>query len=164
MLGVNAAIAKLGTGYDAVLIADSGRIAVQAAPALKKTGAQLLGTELWNAEQSLASAPALQGAWFASVSDQRYRQFSAKYRMRFGRAPFRLASLGYDAVLLAARIAPDWKMGDAFPEGRLADRGGFAGVDGAFRFGRDGTAERALEVYRIGTGGFTTVSPAPAGF
>jgi branched-chain amino acid transport system substrate-binding protein len=159
-----AAIKKLGTGYDAVMIADSGRIAIQAAPAIKKTGAKLLGTELWNAEPTLGTVLAMQGAWFASGSDRFYGQFATKYRARFGKSPFRLASLGYDAVLLAARIAPDWKMGDAFPQGRLRDRGGFAGVDGAFRFGRDGLAERALEVYQIGPGGFTSVSAATAGF
>jgi branched-chain amino acid transport system substrate-binding protein len=162
--GLAAAVKRLGTGYDAVLIADSGRIALEAAPTLKRGGTKLLGTELWNTEPALAGAPAMQGAWFASVSDTLYTQFAAKYRVRFGRSPFRLASLGYDAVLLASRIAPDWRMGDAFPEGRLRDRGGFAGVDGAFRFGHDGMAERDLEVHEIRSGGFVTVSPAPQGF
>ena len=41
---------------------------------------------------------------------------------------------------------------------------GFAGVDGAFRFGRDGLAERALEVREVGASGTTVVSPAPRGF
>jgi hypothetical protein len=90
-----------------------------------------------------------------------FRPLSAKYRSRFGRAPSRLASLGYDAVLLAVRIGADWKVGTPFPVSRLTDAGGFGGVDGAFRFGRDGVAQRALEVRQAGG---TVVSAAPRGF
>ncbi|WP_051103385.1 penicillin-binding protein activator [Sphingomonas sp. PR090111-T3T-6A] len=165
---LGAAIRKLGDpkGYDALLIADSGRIALVAAPLVRKSGsgARLLGTELWNTEPQLAAAKALGGSWFASVSDGLYTQFAAKYRARFGKSPFRLSSLGYDSVLLAVRISADWKPGTPFPEGRLVDKGGFSGVDGAFRFDRDGIADRVLEVKQIGTGGVTVVSPAARGF
>lgn len=164
-----AAIKKLGPagGYDAVLIADNGRIALQAAPLVRKAAGnapRLLGTELWNTEFSLAKSPAMQGAWFASVSDTMYRSLSAKYRAQFGLPPYRLASLGYDAVLLAVRIGSHWKMGAPFPEDALEDKGGFAGVDGAFRFGKDGIAQRTLDVQQVGTQGFTVISPAPRGF
>ena len=67
-------------------------------------------------------------------------------------------------MLLTIRIARDWRPGDAFPTARLSDRDGFAGLDGAFRFGRDGVAERALEVQEIRGGTAVTVSPAPQGF
>jgi ABC-type branched-subunit amino acid transport system substrate-binding protein len=154
-------------GYDAVLIADSGRIAITAAPMIRKgnsSAARILGTELWNAEPSLGNAPALAGSWYASVSDARYRQLAAKYRARYGKGPYRLASLGYDAVLLTVRIASDWQPGERFPAGKLIDSDGFAGVDGAFRFRKDGIAERSLEVHQIGAGGGTVVSAAPKGF
>jgi branched-chain amino acid transport system substrate-binding protein len=162
------AIKKLGDpkGYDALLIADSGRIALVAAPLVRKSGsgARLLGTELWNTEPQLSDAKPMNGAWFAAVSDGLYSQFAAKYRARFGKSPFRLSSLGYDSVLLTVRISADWRPGTAFPEGRLIDKGGFAGVDGAFRFDRDGIADRMLEVKQIGAGGVAVVSPAPGGF
>ncbi|MBY0583077.1 MAG: penicillin-binding protein activator [Sphingomonas sp.] len=153
--------------YQAVLVADSGSVAATAVPILRKNGggnAEILGTELWNSESAITSAPALTGAWFASVSDSLYRQYAAKYRARFGTAPYRLSSLGYDAVLLTVRIMRDWAIGAPFPEARLRDAGGFAGIDGAFRFGRDGVAERALEVQEIRPGATVTVSPAPTGF
>jgi len=163
------AIKKLGGpgAYDALLIADGGRISIQAAPLIRKQagpGPRLLGTELWNTEAGLTASPALHGAWFASVSDTMYGQLANKYRARFGRAPYRLSSLGYDAVLLTVRIAGDWKVGSNFPAGKLDDKGGFAGVDGAFRFGKDGVAERSLEVQQVGAAGFTTIAPAPRGF
>ena len=67
-------------------------------------------------------------------------------------------------MLLTVRIARDWTVGTAFPEDRLKDRGGFGGIDGAFRFGRDNIAERALEVQEIRGGTTVVVSPAPTGF
>jgi branched-chain amino acid transport system substrate-binding protein len=131
-----AAVKKLGqaSAYDAVLIADGGRVAMQIAPVLRKNGganAQILGTELWNTENALAAAPGLRGAWFASVSDTYYRQLATKYRTRFGTSPYRLSSLGYDAVLLTIRIAQDWKVGTPFPAARLTDEGGFTVVSAA---------------------------------
>ncbi|MFP5435286.1 MAG: penicillin-binding protein activator, partial [Alphaproteobacteria bacterium] len=89
---------------------------------------------------------------------------ATKYRARYGSAPFRLSSLGYDAVLLTVRIAQDWKPCSAFPAARLRDAGGFSGIDGAFRFSRSGVAERALEVTEIGAGNMTVIAPAPRSF
>ncbi|MFD1787757.1 penicillin-binding protein activator [Sphingomonas floccifaciens] len=166
---ITAAVGRLtrASPFHAVLIADSAGTASLAVPALRRSagsGARVLGTELWNADTGIGGNAALNGAWFASVSNTLYRQYAGKYRTRFGTAPYRLSSLGYDAVLLTARIARDWRVGDRFPESRLTDRDGFAGLDGAFRFGRDGIAERALEVQEIKSGTTVTVSPAPAGF
>lgn len=165
-IGAAAARVAAKAPYGAVLIADGGASAAAAAPALKRgaAAARLLGTELWNTEGGVAGRPALAGAWFASVSDTLYRQFATKYRARFGAGPYRLASLGYDAVLLTVRIARDWSVGARFPEARLRDADGFAGLDGAFRFTREGVAERALEVQEIRGGTVVTVSPAPGGF
>lgn len=166
---ITAAIKKLPQdgSYDAILIADSGRVAIQAAPVIRSNGggkARILGTELWNTESNLAGAPALRGAWFASVPDSLYRQLAAKYRARYGETPFRLAALGYDAVLLTVRTAQDWRFGTPFPSRKLIDEGGFSGIDGAFRFNRNGIAERSLEVQQINAGSFAVVDPAPKSF
>jgi hypothetical protein len=80
-------------------------------------------------------------------------------------AATRLGSLGgYDAVLMTLRIARDGRAGSPFPEGELRDPSGFPGLDGPFRFGADGVAERALEVREVTAGGSIVVSPAPRGF
>jgi ABC-type branched-subunit amino acid transport system substrate-binding protein len=147
---------------DAVLIADSGGNAIRAVPVIKTTGnKQILGTELWNTDAALGSSAVMRGSWFASVSDGLYGQLATKYRTRFGKAPYRLASLGYDSVLLTVRIARDWKPGTNFPANRLLAADGFGGIDGIFRFSNRGIAERALEVSEIGAGGFRVVDPAP---
>src|SRR3546814_7666999 len=136
-------------GYDAVLIADNGRIAMGAAPMGREgtsADARILGTELWKNEEGLGATPALRGAWFASVPDNMFNQFRTRYRARYSSNPYRLASLGYDAVLLAVRVAQDWPIGRPFPENELRNPEGFMGVDGAFRFGSGGVAQRVFEV------------------
>ena len=151
--------------FDAVLLAESARLAALAVPALRRGSPELrlLGTELWAAEATAAQA-ALRGAWFAGPSEANFDALSNRYRARYNVLPHRLASLGYDAVLLAARIGDQWTLGRRFPVRALHDPGGFTGVDGAFRFGRAGIAERALEVREVTAGGATTISPAPANF
>lgn len=166
---VRAAVARLYAegGYDAVLVADGGRGAATAAPLLK-SGAnarvRLLGTELWATETGLGRTPALRGAWYASVGDSMFNQLRSRYRARYGANPYRLASLGYDSVLLTVRIAKNWRLGRAFPERELRDPVGFAGVDGPFRFNSSGIAERSLEVREVTATGTITVSPAPRSF
>ena len=147
---------------DAILIGDSGRIALMAAPAA--AGTRLLGTELWNGDALIAKSPAMRGAWFAAVSDRRFGQFEQSYRTRFGAAPSRLATLGYDSVLLTLNVAREWRPGTLFPTARLYGRDGFIGLDGVFRFEANGVAERAMEVREVGAGTFLTASPAPAKF
>ncbi|RHW16603.1 penicillin-binding protein activator [Sphingomonas gilva] len=166
---LSGAITRLAAGspYQAVLIADASSTAARAAPMLRKgqsRTARILGTELWNTDTGLAGNAALNGAWFASVPNNLYRQYASKYRARFGSAPYRLSSLGYDSVLLTVRIARDWRVGSNFPAGRLTGQDGFSGIDGPFRFGRDGVAERALEVQEVRGGSIVTVSPAPRSF
>ncbi|KLE35524.1 penicillin-binding protein activator [Aurantiacibacter luteus] len=153
-------------GYDTVLIADGARLAAMAAPRLKDAGQALpsiIGTELWSREDELTRTPALRGAWFAAVPDARYRQFAASYVSRFGSEPYRIATLGYDSVLLTLRLARDWQPGRPLVPAMLTDEGGFLGLDGPIRFSADGVGHRALEVRQIGNGAFTVVDPAPTG-
>lgn len=162
-----AARLRAAGSFDTVLVADSARLGIDAAGELQRgarTRARILGTELWSGDAALARAPALEGALFAAVSDQRYRRFADSYAARFGAQPYRAATLGYDAVLLTLRVARDWKVGSPFPKAELYDKGGFLGVDGAFRFARNGVIERALEVREVKGGEVTPVDPAPTGF
>jgi ABC-type branched-subunit amino acid transport system substrate-binding protein len=157
---------KAAGGYDAVLIAEGPRLAAMAAGTLKEGGAQvyLLGTELWSGEASVASTASLRGALFSAVSDNRFRQFATSYETRFGEQPFRLATLGYDAVLLTLRIARDWQPGRDFPTNRMLADDGFLALDGPFRFRANGVGERAMEVREVGNGAISVVDAAPARF
>jgi len=154
-------------GYDTVLLAEGPRLAAQAAAVVRPRGSgpvKLIGTELWSGESEVTRAPALRGAWFSAMSDTRFKRFSETYRARFGAQPYRIATLGYDGVLLALRVARDWRPGRSFPVASLRDEGGFLGLDGAFRFRRTGVVERAMEVREVRDGQVVIVDPAPAAF
>ncbi|MCZ8171799.1 MAG: penicillin-binding protein activator, partial [Brevundimonas sp.] len=158
---------KTKGGFEAMLIADGARFAVLAAPQLKAAGTagpRILGTELWSGEAAIGSTPALRGSWFAAISDSRFKAFADSYQSRFGSLPHRVATQGYDSVLLTIRIARDWRPGTPFPTARLVDSGGFLGLDGPFRFTSNGLIERALEVREARAGGVAVVSPAPDKF
>ena len=144
---------------DAVLIGDASRMAALAAPVLK-VGPRRLGTELWGTDRTISQLRPLRGAWFAAAPDAQFDRLVTRYRARYGKTPYRLASLGYDSVLLAVRSARNWPIGAAFPARTLIDKDGFAGVDGSFRFDRNGIAERLLEVREVTQAGTTSVSPA----
>lgn len=164
---VSAAERLRGQGpFDAVLIAEGARLSALAADALKNGNAQVivLGTELWSGESSIANSAPLRGALFSAVSDGRYRQFVSSYEARFGEQPHRVATLGYDAVLLTLRIARDWRVGRDFPAGQMLANDGFLGLDGPFRFRSDGVGERAMEVRRVGNGTVSVVDAAPTRF
>jgi ABC-type branched-subunit amino acid transport system substrate-binding protein len=166
--GVRAAATRLLAqgNADAVLLADVPRAVLPGIPVIRAASPQprLLATERWASEGNIGANVALRGAWFAAPSDTVYGQFRSRYRARYSAAPFRLASLGYDAVLLTVRIAANWQVGRTFPARALRDPEGFSGVDGAFRFGRDGIADRALEVREVTATGTNVISPAPRGF
>jgi branched-chain amino acid transport system substrate-binding protein len=153
-------------GFDAVMVLDAGRIARLAGPPLHAATPppRLLGTELWSGDRTLFTVPALRGAWFSALSDARFGQYAASYKTRFGAAPYRISTIGYDAVLLTLRVARQWPNGAAFPMERLTDPKGFLGIDGPFRFGRGGAVERAFEVREVRAGSIAVVSPAPTDF
>jgi ABC-type branched-subunit amino acid transport system substrate-binding protein len=158
---LTAAARRLNTkgAYDAVLIGDASSMAAVAAPVLKG-GPRRLGTELWGTDRTIGQLRPLRGAWFAAAPDVQFDKLVIRYRARYGKTPYRLASLGYDSVLLAVRSGRSWPIGSAFPARTLIDKEGFAGVDGSFRFDRDGIAERLLEVREVNPSGATPISPA----
>ena len=152
--------------FQALLIADSGSVAASVAPALTQFGATpvlIMGTELWNSEPAIAQSAALRGAVFAAVPDDHFHQLAGRYRDKFGGSPSRLASLGYDAVLLVNSLAAGWVPGTPFPRAGLTAASGFTGIDGFFRFGASGVAERGLEVEQVGPRGFAVVAAAGHG-
>jgi branched-chain amino acid transport system substrate-binding protein len=162
--GLRAAVTRVSAqgAYDAILIADPARSAAAAVPAIRASvpRAHILGTELWANEAAIGAVPGLRGAWFAAVPDALFNQMRTRYRARYGAAPYRLASLAYDAVLLAVRTSRDWRPGRPYPQRALHDPAGFTGIDGPYRFGGNGVAQRALEVREVTAGGTTVVSPA----
>lgn len=151
-------------GYDTVLIAEGPRLAQQAASRVGGSDTRILGTELWSGEASVTRAAPLSGALFSAVTDNNYSRYVSSYEARFGTQPYRISTLGYDAVLLTLRVARDWRVGRDFPTASLRDSGGFLGLDGAFRFQSNGVVERSFEVREIREGEVVIVDAAPTRF
>ena|SRR5438876_12221491 len=84
------------------------------------------------------------------------------FQATYGRAPPRLASLGYDAAALAAVLAQG--EGEPFSQQAILRPNGFTGVDGLFRFTPGGLVQRGLAVLEVEPEGDVVVSPAPRSF
>ncbi len=158
-------VAQAARNADAIFIPDGGDAVPSAVQALNAAGArkiQLLGTGLWD-DPRIFSDPALHGGWYAAPDSNGFRNFSARYRGRFGQDPVRTATLAYDAVALVAALVKT--QGAArFSEQILTNPSGFAGIDGIFRFRPDGTNQRGLAVMRVAPTGGQIINPPPRAF
>ena len=147
---------------DLLFIPEGGAGLSGALGALKGAGAdlsrlQLAGTGVWNGDATLGLAD-VQGGWFAGPDPQGFRTFSERYTATYGAAPARIAPVAYDAVRLAASLAP------GYPADELTNPNGFSGTDGIFRFRPDGNVERGLAVLEVRNGAAVILSPASRTF
>jgi branched-chain amino acid transport system substrate-binding protein len=167
MQGPARTIAQASNRADAIFIPDGADAVPTVVQALTAGGidtkrVQLLGTGLWEDAQ-IFSTPALDGAWYAGPDSTGFRNFSARYRTRYGQDPVRTATLAYDAVALVAALIKT-QGAQRFSEDTLTNASGFTGIDGLFRFKQDGTNQRGLAVLRVSPTGGQVVSPPPKGF
>jgi branched-chain amino acid transport system substrate-binding protein len=160
-------VAQAARGADAIFIPDGADAVPVVVQALNNNGVdtkrvQLLGTGLWEDSQIFSNAQ-LEGAWYAGPDSTGFRNFSGRYRTRYGQDPVRTGSLAYDAVaLVAALVKTQGKQ--RFAEDVLTNSSGFTGIDGLFRFRPDGTNQRGLAVMRVGPSGGQIVSAPPRSF
>ncbi len=157
-----------GANYDALLLAAGNVPRLRAvAPGLgyynlDPTKVRVLGTGVWD-DPGVLGEPTLVGAWFSGPGADAKANFADRFSKSYGRRPPVIASLGYDAVSLAAALGRD-RPGQAFTPQTLTDPNGFAGYGGIFRFRPDGVGEHGLSVMEIEARGFKTVDPAPTSF
>ncbi len=154
-------------GFTAVLLPEGGTTLRLLAPSLPyndidNRAVRFLGTGLWD-DQRLWREPSLNQGWFAAPDPARRARFKAAYEDIYGEAPHRLASLAYDAVTLTASLA-NTPYGQRYTRLRLTSPAGFAGVDGIFRFRRNGATDRGLAVLEVDNGEVSVASPAPDRF
>jgi branched-chain amino acid transport system substrate-binding protein len=160
-------VAQAAARADAIFIPDGADAVATAVATLASNGVdtkrvQLLGSGLWEDPQIFAN-PQLEGAWYAGPEATGFRNFSGRYRSRYGQDPARTASLAYDAVALVAALVKT--QGKArFTEETLTSSSGFAGIDGLFRFRPDGTNQRGLAVLRVTSSGGQVINPPPKAF
>jgi ABC-type branched-subunit amino acid transport system substrate-binding protein len=167
MQGPVRSVAQAASGADAIFIPDGAESVPTLVQNLIANGidtkrVQLLGTGLWEDAQ-IFSNPQLDGGWYAGPESTGFRNFSARFRTRYGRDPVRTASLAYDAVALVAALAKTQGK-QRFSEAVLTNGSGFTGIDGLFRFRPDGTNQRGLAVLKVSPTGGQVTSPPPKDF
>ena len=161
------AVAQAARSADALFIPDGADAVPVVVQALTTAGLppkrlQLLGTGLWD-DARIFNDDKLAGAWYTAPDPNGFRNFSGRYRGRYGQDPLRTATLAYDAVALVAALVKT--QGDQrFSETTLTNASGFAGIDGIFRFRADGTNQRGLAVMKVAPGGGQIINPAPRAF
>jgi ABC-type branched-subunit amino acid transport system substrate-binding protein len=153
--------------FDALLLPEGGQRLRSLAPLLAfyhvdVTTVKLLGTGLWD-EPGLGREPALEGGWYAAPAPASRADFEKRFEALYKHAPPRLATLGYDAMALAAVLARG-NRGEEFSAAALTNPSGFAGLDGIFRLRSDGVAERGLAVLEVHRTGTTVIDEAPTSF
>lgn len=145
-------------GLDAVLLAQAGEPARQAAAALAAAlpvRPRFLGTGLWAQDMALGQEPALVGAWFPGPDPQARAAFDSRYQAAFGDRPPRLAGIAYDAAALAARAVRE-------PGGNPPLGQPMLGADGPIRLDPGGLAQRGLAIFAVAPAGEAQlVEPAP---
>jgi branched-chain amino acid transport system substrate-binding protein len=160
-------VAQAANQVDSIFIPDGADAVPQVVQALAASGVnlkrvQLLGTGLWD-DPRIFSTAALDGGWYAAPDSTGFRNFSGRYRARYGQDPVRTATLAYDAVALVAALVKT-QGPQRFSEQALTNPSGFAGIDGVFRFRPEGPNERGLAVLRVAPSGGQVISPAPHSF
>jgi branched-chain amino acid transport system substrate-binding protein len=161
-------VAQAGNQIDSIFIPDSPDAGPQVAQALAANGVdlkrvQLLGTGLWGDDTRISAEKLLDGGWYPSPEQIGFRNFSGRYRARYGKDPVRTATLAYDAVALVAALVKTQGT-QRFSDQVLTNPSGFAGIDGVFRFRPEGTNERGLAVLRVTPTGGQVISPASKSF
>lgn len=159
------------SGATAVVLPEEGQGLRTAAAFLDYYGVsprsgKFLGLGTWD-DPITTKEPALRGGWFPAPEPGKMNEFAQRFQSAYGRAPSRLAPLGYDAVAAAGTLLREARArGDETPFGAddITDPQGFIGVTGVFRFTRDGLNERGLAVLEVGQDGFTVIDPAPTVF
>ena len=160
-------VAQAASRADSIFIPDGADAVPQvvqrlAADRVNLKRVALLGTGLWD-DPRIFSSPLLRGGLYAAPEATGFRNFSARYRAKYGHDPVRTATLCYDAVALVAALVKT-QGPQRFSTQVLTNASGFAGIDGIFRFRPNGTNERGLAVLRVEPSGPQVVSPAPRAF
>jgi branched-chain amino acid transport system substrate-binding protein len=162
-------VAQAAAQADAILIPDGSDGAVPVVQALTTGGVnfrrlQVLGTGIWADDPRISATAALNGGLYAGPEPTGFRNFTTRYRARYGQDPVRTATLAYDAVALVAALVKTQGPQQGLSEQVLTNSAGFSGIDGIFRFRSDGTNERGLAVLQVTPSGGQVVSPPPRSF
>ncbi|MCB1509380.1 MAG: penicillin-binding protein activator [Hyphomicrobiaceae bacterium] len=168
LFGLVKSAGEAGMPVDAIFLPGGPSSLPNLAPLVKyasidPTKVKFLGTGGWD-YPNIGRDPAFVGGWFPAPDPASWKAFSEKFIKAYSAAPPRIATLAYDAVSIAVALAASYPRGQRYTAANLTRSSGFVGVDGAVRFTRAGTTERALAVLEVQKFGNTVVDPAIGSF
>ena len=155
-----AAAALNSAGANAVILTDgpTGGLAF-ISEALRGNGlsaaqAQFMGMQRWDVSAEALAVPSLQGGVFAAPDPALVAAFTGRYRTAYGESPHELAGVAYDGIAVVGALIAQARAqgGSPFSTARITQPGGFAGVNGAFRFNSDGRVQRNLAIIEVRDG------------
>ncbi len=90
-------------------------------------------------------------SYYADVPIAARYEFANRFKSRYNTEPSDAAYVVYDAVALIMALSIDLNGRVSFDPAALNNQAGFEGMNGVFRFRKDGTIERLLSLFRRST-------------
>ena len=167
--GIKAAVGEAATFHDSadsIYIPEGGGVPNAILGSIRRLNLsmkskQVFGSGRW--ESVKLSDRLLNGAIYPGRDITKFENFSNRYEAKYGVKPGVNAALGHDAVTLTVELVRRNRE-NAFKSNVIENRNGFAGINGIFRFRKQGTAERGLAIYQVSNGRGQLLLPAPGGF
>lgn len=152
-----------GAPIDALFVPGGQDVLPQLGPLLTYAGfdatkVKMLGSGAWEFTNA-GSSDIVVGGWYPGPDPQGWRGFTGRFLKTYASPPPRMASVAFDAVMLAVSLAGE-APGQRFTMANLTRPAGFTGVDGILRLKPNGTAERELAILEVQKAG-TIVIQAP---
>ncbi len=148
--------------YDSILLLGSGNDLSTLNSYLRfyDVGPDILriGTAMWDNSEIINDSTFL-NAVYPNLPAQN-SDFISVYGTMEGKMPNRMASMGYDATMIAIKTLEN---NDNISD-NLTNPSGFYGIDGIIRFKSNGVSERGLSVMEISSYSPVILSPAPENF
>jgi hypothetical protein len=104
-----------------------------------------IGNSLWSHNIALKE-PALEKGIFPDFSKINYKKYDKEYFEAFGQKPHKISSIAYDLIGLLSSLQINNK---DITISNIANNTGFIGINGLFRFKKDGGIERSISIYQI---------------
>lgn len=117
---------------------------------------KFIGGGLWEDESIY---PSLNNGWFAAPSKRLRLEFENHFRSKYGYKPQKIATLGYDAICLAAALLAN-NATNKIALDLFTKNEGFKGLTSSFKFMPNGVNLRSLSIYEIKDGHATEIEAA----
>jgi len=124
---------------------------------------QYAGLARWDIPAQTLELPGLQDGWFAVPDRDLFTNFSERYEEQYETKPHQLASLAYDGIAAVGALVASGNS-NALTGEALTQSAGFEGVNGIFRFLKNGTNERGLSIAQVVDKQVVIIDPAPKTF